>query len=442
MERLIADASKMTDVQKELNVSVKDGDMSFGNIVNAISVMQKSLGIAGTTSKEASETISGSIQSAKSAFQNFLSGAGSVKEVTSTFETALKNISNAVIKIAPRILEGIPKILAKLVPKILDTTKKMSPILMQSVVQLIKNMTSELPQITQMFIDLIPIIISGLTSALTQIAPLWIPMAFKIQNQIYSALIENIPVLLASLPVIISALITGFINSIPQLIMMAPQLMIGLVTGLLNALPILIGSVPTIIKSFINSILSLLPNFISAGGDLIKSLKNGVLQAFNSIPSNVKTWVANKIINPIKDKGISGLKNVGKNLIKGLWEGISNMGDWCISKIKGMGKSILKSVKDIFGVHSPSREFAWIGKMNMTGLEQGMEDMQPEIQKAIDGMFDLSPSLYGSASNNLSPNINLVVNNNIEQDPLGQMVSKVKTFSGGAKNDYNWGSGL
>lgn len=51
MKRLITDASKMTDVQKELNVTVKDGDLSFGNIVNAISVMQQSLGIAGTSHK-------------------------------------------------------------------------------------------------------------------------------------------------------------------------------------------------------------------------------------------------------------------------------------------------------------------------------------------------------------------------------------------------------
>ena len=58
MERLIKDASKMKDVQKELGVEVDASSMSFGNIVNAISVMQKSMDIAGTTSKEASTTMS------------------------------------------------------------------------------------------------------------------------------------------------------------------------------------------------------------------------------------------------------------------------------------------------------------------------------------------------------------------------------------------------
>ena len=105
----------------------------------------------------------------------------------------------------------------------------------------------------------------------------------------------------------------------------------------------------------------------------------------------------------------------------------------------------MKKIKGIFGVHSPSTEFAWIGKMNMVGLEKGMEDMKGQVNSTIGGMFDdmfsLSPSLYGSSSTNLSPQVNVVVNNNMEQDPLGQMVNNIKTFSGGSKNDYNYGMG-
>ena len=72
MERLIKDASKMTEVQKELNLSVKAGDLSFGNIVNAISVVQKKMDITGTTAKEASTTIQGSVNSMKSAWTNLV----------------------------------------------------------------------------------------------------------------------------------------------------------------------------------------------------------------------------------------------------------------------------------------------------------------------------------------------------------------------------------
>ena len=72
MERLIQDAANMKDVQAELGITVDASSMSFGNIVNAISVMQSSLGIAGTTSKEASTTIQGSVNSMKAAWQNLL----------------------------------------------------------------------------------------------------------------------------------------------------------------------------------------------------------------------------------------------------------------------------------------------------------------------------------------------------------------------------------
>jgi hypothetical protein len=30
----------------------------------------------------------------------------------------------------------------------------------------------------------------------------------------------------------------------------------------------------------------------------------------------------------------------------------------------------------------------------------------------------------------------------MRQDPLGQMVNDIKTFSGGSKNDYNYGMGV
>ena len=74
MERLIQDASKMKDVQEELGITVDASSISFGNIVNAISVVQKSMGITGTTAKEASTTISGSLASMKSSWENLLTG--------------------------------------------------------------------------------------------------------------------------------------------------------------------------------------------------------------------------------------------------------------------------------------------------------------------------------------------------------------------------------
>lgn len=103
MKRLISDASKMTDVQKELGVTVDASSLSFGNIVNAISVVQKQLGITGTTSKEAATTIEGSVNSAKAAWENFEAGVISANDLVETFWTAAQNIFTNLGQIIPRL---------------------------------------------------------------------------------------------------------------------------------------------------------------------------------------------------------------------------------------------------------------------------------------------------------------------------------------------------
>ena len=125
---------------------------------------------------------------------------------------------------------------------------------------------------------------------------------------------------------------------------------------------------------------------------------------------------------------------------------MKNKVSWLYDKITGFGKGILNKVKGIFGVHSPSRKFAWIGEMNMVGLNEGMQNMKNKVMGTLNGIFtdmvDFSPNVNGSMSNNFSPSVNVVNNISMEQDPLGQMVRKVKTFSGGAKNDFNYGMGV
>ena len=90
MKRLIKDAASYKDVQDELNISVKDGDMSFGNIVNAISVVQSKLKITGTTAKEASTTFTGSFESMKAAAQNVLGKIAIGENVTPALQSLLE----------------------------------------------------------------------------------------------------------------------------------------------------------------------------------------------------------------------------------------------------------------------------------------------------------------------------------------------------------------
>lgn len=386
MERLLSDASKITGIKYDIN--------NLNDVYNAIHVIQggvdelngglgdvnKGLGITGTTAKEANDTITGSVASAKAAFTNFLSGTGGIEEVIKTFTTAGTNISKAVVKMAPDIVNGIVGLVNGLIPQI--------PILLQNLLPTIINGTI--------------LLIQGLIGAIPQI----------------------MTVLLTALPTIVEMLLQGMVQIVNTLAEMLPELMPQIVEAILSIIPILIDN---------------LPLFIQAGWALITGLLKGVIE---SVPT-LLTYIP-KIISSIFNywKQVpSMMKDVGKNLIKGLWNGIKDVTGWITDKIKGFGKSVLKSIKGIFGIHSPSTEFEYIGVMNVKGMEKGLEKEKAQLQDTFDSMFDLSPSLYGASSLNLSPNVKVEVYNSYKQDPLGQMVNDVKTFSGGSKNDYNYGMG-
>ena len=187
-------------------------------------------------------------------------------------------------------------------------------------------------------------------------------------------------------------------------------------------------------------------SFVAKVKQIFINLKNGVVNAFNNMVNNIKS-IPGKIASiPEKIRALfkalpNAMLNVGINIVKGLWNGAKDMKDYVVNKFKGLGKSILGGMKKALGIKSPSKEFAIIGRFSMLGYTEGLEQMQPELNKAINGMFNLSPNVTGTMNNRLSPNVNVSVVNNLETDPLGQVVSKIKTFSGGAKNDYNYGYG-
>lgn len=436
MSRLISDASKLTEAQKELGITVDANDMSFGNIVNAISVVQKNMGIMGTTSKEAATTITGSVNSMKAAFDNFLNGSGTPEQLSKSIVTALKNIGSAVGKLGPSIIDGLVELTDTLVQYIPGAVERATPALIGGAVQLVNSLVTALPQLTQALLNAIMQLLQSLTPQIPTIVQNLLNGMLQIVNQLATLF----PTLIPQLVQAILGIVPVLISNLPIFVNAGIQLLIGLAQGLVDSIPILMNMLPEIVTGLINGLLTALPQLLLLGPTLILGLAQGLI---NAIPSLV--LATPKIIKAIIEGLISGIPNflqVGVDMVKGLWDGLLNSLDWLKKKIKGWVGNVLEFIKGLFGIHSPSTEFAYFGKMNVLGLEEGMEDMQGELNDTINSMINLSPSLLASASNTYNPNISVSVNNEFEQDPLGQMVQKRKTFASGAKNDYNFGMGV
>jgi tape measure domain-containing protein len=178
----------------------------------------------------------------------------------------------------------------------------------------------------------------------------------------------------------------------------------------------------TSFRNFVNNFVTTIVNWFKSIPSKLASVARGIVNAYLFIPKQ--------------------MYNIGKNIMQGLWNGIAGLKNYVINKVKSMGKSILKGLKNALGIHSPSTEFALIGKFSVLGFTEQLDKMKSKLQEQVNDTFGISPQLATTSSLHYSPNV--IVNNTINQtqDPLGRMVNQVKTYSGGARNDYNYGQGV
>ena len=451
MARLIADAAKMTDIQKELGITVDASSMSFGNIVNAISVVQSSLGIAGTTAKEASETIQGSASAMGSAWKNLLTG---MADDNADFSQLIDNLVESVLtfgeNILPRVqttIQGmatmatglvqklVPEILAVIPPMIVETL----PMLMEAVNTVLTTVLDVLPQVTQSLSSLIPDIVTMLLGMLPQIIEVGVDMILTLIDGINQAL----PQLIASLPKIIQDIVTTLVGKMPEILAVGVDMIIAIVDGLVQALPDLINYLPTIIDTTVTVLMNNLPLIVDAGIKLLVALINGIVQAIpqliSMLPRIITTIVttllqnAPKILNAgaqlmtsfaqgigsvigtvtgtiakVVKSIIDGFKNlpkemgnIGKNIVNGLIDGVKSLASSAVNAVKNFGKSLVSGVKSVLGINSPSKVFRdQIGKNLALGIEEGFTDemkaVTNEMQNAIPTDFNVDTSVSGT----------------------------------------------
>lgn len=412
MQRLVQDASKMIDVQKELGLTVDGSSLSFGNIVNAISVMQKHMGIAGTTSKEASETISGSVSAMKGAFDNFLNGTGSPKELAETMVTAGKNVIKGLSEIVPRLLETLPEvknliqenlvqafsgdtvqrivesgknIVMSLLTGMLDSVSDILPVALSLIQFIAEAVTTNVPILLQKgyeilqnlingFVEAIPEalpkildFIQGIGDKLAEAAPVMIQKGFELLQKLVEGIVTAIPILVARVPEIISTFANVINDNFPTILAKGVQLIGQLVMGIIQAIPTIIANIPKIISAIVDTIMAF--QWMSLGKNIITFFKNGIMSMVGAVKSagtNVFNAIKNAIVNLP-----STLGNLGKSAIHNLSStirGLASSAKMAALKVASAVESaILKLPQKMLSIGKNIVKGLWNGISNMTG---------------------------------------------------------------------------
>lgn len=410
----------------------KVSDLTTDEIIDVIQHYADAYGAWGKTSEEASKTIQGSLNMTKASWNNLVAGfskdGADMNKLIDNFINSAMKVGENLLPVIERALTSIatylPSLLSKIGQILPGLLKNILPGLITGVIDLINAL---IPQIGPILTAILPSLLEGVVSLLNELAkalPSLIPV-------LMDGLVQGVKQLSAVLPDIIQALIIGTVLIIQALAEELPTLMPVIVDAILQIIPILIEN---------------LPLFLGVGGQLIMGILQGLINSIPKLLGRIPQFV-NSIIKAFKDYfGIRSpstvFANIGQYIVQGLWNGISGLKDWVISKVKGFGKSILNSIKNVLGIHSPSTEFAMVGKFSVLGYTEALDSMTKDVQGQIAETFGISPQLTNSSSLHYSPNVNVTTINNISQDPLGRMVNDIKTFSGGAKNDYNYGTGV
>ena len=165
-------------------------------------------------------------------------------------------------------------------------------------------------------------------------------------------------------------------------------------------------------RDMVDKVVSKVKSTLLNLGTALKELPGKIWSAIVGAVSKVEQWGSNmvskaksamqKLISSAVDtlKALPGkVLSIGGDLVSGLWNGITNKLSWLKSKISGFASSVLGSIKDFFGVHSPSTETAWIGDMLDQGLAEGMLDNMSNpvkaMQRVAGGVLDAATGMNG-----------------------------------------------
>ena len=435
MQRLLADAEKLSGVKYDLS--------SYADIVEAIHVIQTEMGITGTTAKEASTTIQGSVASMKAAWANLMVG---MADDTQNFDMLLSNFIESIGTVAdnllPRIgvvIEGMGKLVAGLAPEIASALPTLTNELLPNLVELgvqsisalvqgiqengdslaagalsiVGTLAEGLAELLPMVADTAASLVVSLADGLTESLPNIIPIAIETISTLVENLTENANTVIDAGIQIILALGEGLIAALPQLIETVPQIVINianvindnapklvdtalylitrLATGLLAATPTILANIPKIIEAIVAAFMAF--QWLNLGKQLISGVANGVKKAGESMATAAKNAFSKFKSKITGSEVATELKSIGKYIIDGIVGGIKNS----LSRIANVaGKikdTLLSKLKGLFKIASPSKLMkeevgAYIGEGIAVGIEESGQMAVDAAETVANGIID------------------------------------------------------
>lgn len=393
MQRLIKDASKMTDVQERLGVTVDSSSMSFDNIVAAIHVMQESMQIGGTTAREASTTIEGSVSAMKAAWDNWLVGLGDdsanigdlTGQLTDSVVVAASNVVPRVAEIVGTLVGELPSIMSQAGPVITEALGTVGTTAMES----LRASLGEDNPLVQM-IDSIIESASSLSGTFSE----YLQPAIDTASVVMQALSEAFSGTGSSITDVLQPALDAFLpvwQSINDLIQAAVPLIAQVVGDFISLAGSILEAAMPAIASIVETVSAALP--------LIQTIWNTVFPVIQSVTETVFGVVSSVIqtVMSVIQQVISVVLSAINGDWSGAWAGIQGILEGAWDNIKtavSVGiEGVLGFMRDlpgnILGAIGNVGELLWnAGTSIISGFLDGLKQKFEDVKSFVGGIGD------------------------------------------------------
>ena len=346
---------------------------------------------------------------------------------------AVSEVVLAIVEMLPDFVQAICTLLPEFIQQIVDGLVVLAPALIEIASELILAVVEALPDLIVTLLDMLPTIMETIVGGIAELLPMLIDCAMQFVMALVEALPDIINTLILALPSVIDGIIGALLELVPLIVDCGVQLLVSLVQALPDIIYAIVNVLPVLIAGIVSALIGLVPLLVQCGIDLLVSLVEAmpdiitaivaalpeiILSIIDALLSNVKMLVdagvklltalitdlpkiiavliksAPQIINALVaafTRCFGDIKNVGRNLLEGLWNGIQDMREWLVGKIRGLGSAVMDAIKSVFGIASPSKVFRdVIGKNLILGLAEGIED---EADTAISAMEDIADDI-------------------------------------------------
>lgn len=246
-------------------------------------------------------------------------------------------------------------------------------------------------------------IISDLAASVTAQLPGLATSGTEIIVQLAEDIVAATPAMLDAAAGVMAALVQGIVDNLPSLIDSATkvivqfthylsdhagdlmdagiQLLEQLIIGITDNLPQLITAAAELTAKFSAALISHLPDLLNCGAALLTTLVDGIIRSIENLGEAALACIAK--LTGVWDGSMDEWGHIGENIVNGLLNGITGMWDTLVSTVKGKVNGMVSTVKNVLGIHSPSKAFTEIGENVTQGLVNGINTGAPAAEQAI-----------------------------------------------------------